>query len=125
MDEEELSRILKAAGDTTRRRILTLLVQEDALRVTALAAHFEMSLNSVSKHIKVLEEAGLVTRRTVGREHFIAPELAPLRLTEQWFGQLKSIWELRLSALEELLVTGDQDDERTGTDDKSQDRGPA
>lgn len=125
MDEEDLSRVLKAAGDTTRRRILTLLVQEGALRVTALAAHFEMSLNSVSKHIKVLEEAGLVTRRTVGREHFIAPELAPLRLAEQWFGQLKSIWELRLSALEELLVTGDQDDERTGTDDKTQDRGPA
>ena len=112
MDDEALSRILKAAGDTTRRRILTLLVQEGALRVTALAAHFDMSLNSVSKHIKVLEEAGLVTRRTSGREHFIAAELEPLRLTEAWFGQLKSIWELRLAALEKLFVE-DEDDERT------------
>jgi DNA-binding transcriptional ArsR family regulator len=113
MDEDALSRILKAAGDTTRRRILTLLVQEGALRVTALAAHFDMSLNSVSKHIKVLEEAGLVTRRTMGREHFIAAELEPLKLTEDWFAQLKSIWDLRLAALENLLVPKDQSDDRT------------
>jgi len=105
MNEDALSHILKAAGDTTRRQILTLLVQEGPLRVTGLAAHFDMSLNSVSKHIKVLEEAGLVTRRTLGREHFIAAELEPLRLTEDWFAQLKSIWELRLTALEELLVS--------------------
>ncbi|MDX3925495.1 MAG: helix-turn-helix domain-containing protein [Shinella sp.] len=90
---------------------MTLLVQEGALRVTALAAHFDMSLNSVSKHIKVLEEAGLVTRRTLGREHFIAAELEPLRLTESWFAQLKSIWELRLSALENALVSKDERDE--------------
>ncbi|WP_417432757.1 ArsR/SmtB family transcription factor [Hoeflea sp.] len=109
MNEDALSRILKAAGDTTRRKILTLLVQEGALRVTALSAHFDMSLNSVSKHIKVLEEAGLVTRRTVGREHFIAAELEPLQLTESWFRQLKSIWELRLAALEETLVSKDDD----------------
>lgn len=108
MDEDALSRILKAAGDTTRRQILTLLVQEGALRVTALAAHFDMSLNSVSKHIKVLEEAGLVTRRTVGREHFIAAGLEPLRITEAWFAQLKSNWELRLAALEDVLVKKDR-----------------
>lgn len=111
MDEDDLSRVLKAAGDTTRRCILTLLVQEGALRVTALAAHFDMSLNSVSKHIKVLEEAGLVTRRTMGREHFIAAELEPLKLTEAWFAQLKSIWDLRLAALENLLVAKDEDNE--------------
>lgn len=107
MDDESLSRILKAAGDTTRRKILTLLVQEGAMRVTALAAHFDMSLNSVSKHIKVLEEAGLVTRRTVGREHFIQAELGPLRLTEDWFAELKSVWELRLAALDDMLLSED------------------
>lgn len=113
MDDDALSRLLKAAGDTTRRRILTLLVQEGAMRVTALAAHFAMSLNSVSKHIKVLEEAGLVTRRTLGREHFIAAELGPLKETEAWFGQLKSIWELRLTALDDILTRKDNDNERT------------
>lgn len=110
MNDDALSHILKAAGDTTRRQILTLLVQEGAMRVTALAAHFDMSLNSVSKHIKVLEEAGLVTRRTLGREHFIAAELEPLRLTESWFQQLKSIWELRLAALEDVVVAKDEND---------------
>ncbi|WP_275782690.1 ArsR/SmtB family transcription factor [Pararhizobium gei] len=113
MDEDALSQILKAAGDTTRRKILTLLVQEGALRVTAVAAHFDMSLNAVSKHIKVLEEAGLVTRRTLGREHFIAAELEPLTLTERWFTQLKSIWDLRLTALETTLLSKDEDDERS------------
>jgi DNA-binding transcriptional ArsR family regulator len=111
MDDEALSRILKAAGDTSRRRILTMLVQEGPLRVTELAAHFDISLNSVSKHIKVLEEAGLVTRRTAGREHFIAAELGPLGLTENWFGKLKSIWDLRLAALEQILTSKGQDDE--------------
>ena len=123
MDGEALSRILKAAGDTTRRKILTLLVQEGTLRVTALAAHFDMSLNSVSKHIKVLEEAGLVTRRTIGREHFIAAELQPLRFTEAWFGQLKSIWELRLAALENVLLSKEKDDEGTRIDSQQEDRG--
>jgi len=111
MEDEALSRILKAVGDTTRRQILTLLVQEGPLRVTGLASHFDMSLNSVSKHIKVLEEAGLVTRRTMGREHFIAAELAPLRHTEKWFGQLKSVWELRLTALDQLFTLEDNDHE--------------
>ena len=128
MNDDDLSRNLKAAGDTTRRKILTLLVQEGALRVTALAAHFEMSLNSVSKHIKVLEEAGLVTRRTMGREHFIAAELEPLRITEEWFGQLKSIWELRLAALDRALTMKDgsnDDDDGSGTDHQPHDKGSA
>jgi DNA-binding transcriptional ArsR family regulator len=111
MNDENLSRILKAAGDTTRRQILTLLVQEGPLRVTELAAHFAMSLNSVSKHIKVLEEAGLVTRKTLGRDHFIAAELEPLKLTEQWFAKLKTNWELRLAALDQLLVSKEDDHE--------------
>jgi DNA-binding transcriptional ArsR family regulator len=79
--------------------------------VTALAAHFDMSLNSVSKHIKVLEEAGLVTRKTLGREHFIAAELEPVREVENWFAELKSVWELRLTALEDVLVSKEQENE--------------
>ncbi|GAA5540149.1 MULTISPECIES: ArsR/SmtB family transcription factor [Brucella/Ochrobactrum group] len=111
MNEDALSHILKAVGDVTRRHILTLLVQEGPSRVTALAAHFDMSLNSVSKHIKVLEEAGLVTRKTLGREHFIAAELEPVREVENWFAELKSVWELRLTALEDVLVSKEQENE--------------
>jgi len=111
MNDDALSHILKAVGDVTRRHILTLLVQEGASRVTALAAHFDMSLNSVSKHIKVLEEAGLVTRKTLGREHFIAAKLESVREVEAWFAELKSVWEMRLEALEDVLVSKEQENE--------------
>jgi len=105
-----LSLVLKAASDETRRSILTTLVQEGATRVTELAEHYEMSLNAVSKHIKVLENAGLIKRRTVGRVHLIEVELAPLSEVDDWFKQLRSIWDIRLDALDQLL-TGEKDND--------------
>lgn len=100
MEDDALSQILRAASDPTRRQLLTTLVQEGATRVTDLARHYDMSLNGISKHIKVLEAAGLVRRRTLGREHLIEADLASLKAVEAWFGRLKSIWELRIDALE-------------------------
>lgn len=102
-DELRLSEILKATSDPTRRSILTTLVQEGPTRVTDLAAYYRMSLNSVSKHIKVLEAAGLVSRKTAGRVHWISAELAPVSLIDSWFKQLRSTWELRLEKLDNLL----------------------
>jgi len=99
-----LSDILKAASDPTRRAILTLLAQEGAMRVTDLADHYEMSLNSVSKHIKVLEKAGLVSRKTIGRVHLIQVDMEPVNEIDRWFNQLRSIWDMRLEALENLLT---------------------
>lgn len=99
----QLSAILKAASDPTRRAILTLLAQHGPLKVTEIAARYEMSLNAVSKHIKVLENAGLVTRRTEWRVHLIEVQMAPLTLIDQWFAGLRSIWALRLDALETTL----------------------
>lgn len=108
-----LTEILKAASDPTRRAILTLLTQHGPLRVTALAGYFEMSLNSVSKHIKVLERAGLVSRRTEWREHLIEVRMEPLREVDRWFDDLRSIWALRLEALDDML-TKETADERNG-----------
>lgn len=101
--DQNLSEILKAASDPTRRRVLTLLAQNGPLRVTELAGHFEMSLNSVSKHIKVLENAGLVSRRTEWREHLIEVQMGPLKAVDRWFADLRSIWALRLEALDEVI----------------------
>ena len=98
-----LTDILKAAGDPTRRSILTLLAQHGPQPVTRIAGQFEMSLNSVSKHIKVLEKAGLVARRTEWREHLIEVRMEPLAQIDQWFSDLRSIWALRLEALDDLL----------------------
>ncbi|MEQ9674403.1 MAG: metalloregulator ArsR/SmtB family transcription factor [Roseovarius indicus] len=105
--DQRLTEILKAAGDPTRRAILTLLAQEGPLRVTDIAGHFDMSLNSVSKHIKVLESAGLATRRTEWREHLIEVRVEDLALVDRWFRDLRSIWALRLEALDHLLTGKD------------------
>mgnify|MGYP003482314901 FL=1 len=102
--ESHLSEILKAAADPTRRAILTLLVQHGPTRVTDLAARFDTSLNAVSKHIKVLEGAGLVSRRTAWREHLIEAQLGPIGEIDRWFGQLRLIWDMRLEELEKLLA---------------------
>jgi DNA-binding transcriptional ArsR family regulator len=110
IDDPRLSDILRAASDPTRRAILTFLAQEGALRVTDIAARFDMSLNAVSKHIKVLESAGLVRRRTHWREHLIEVEIGPLSEIDRWFGDLRSIWALRLEALDRALTKEDSDD---------------
>ncbi len=105
--DKELSELLKAMSDTTRRSLLTRLCQQGASRVTDLASVYEMSLNGISKHIKVLEKAGLVSRKTIGRTHLIEANLQQIALAENWFKELKSIWALRLEKLDELLKNGD------------------
>lgn len=106
-DEEKLSQLLKAVSDATRRALLTELCQQGASRVTDLAEHYDMSLNAISKHIKVLEKAGLVTRTTHGRTHFIEADLGNAGLMSDWFDSLESIWSLRLDKLEQVLKQGE------------------
>jgi DNA-binding transcriptional ArsR family regulator len=101
-----LTEIFKAVSDTTRRALLTQLCQQGASRVTDLAERYDVSLNAISKHIKVLERAGLVTRRTIGRTHWIEAKIDRVRLAENWFKKLKSIWEIRLERLDEIMKTG-------------------
>jgi DNA-binding transcriptional ArsR family regulator len=103
-DHPDLTAILKAASDPTRRAILTLLAQHGPTRVTDLAAHFDMSLNAVSKHIKVLENAGLARRRTEWREHLIEVQMQPLSEIDRWFADLRLIWDMRLEALDNILT---------------------
>lgn len=105
-NDKILTEILKAVSDTTRRSLLTQLCQQGTSRVTDLANHYDMSLNAISKHIKVLEKARLVTRKTIGRTHWIEPKIERIRLAENWFKGLKSIWELRLEKLDEIMQEG-------------------
>ena len=105
-----LTAILKAASDPTRRAILTLLAQHGAMRVTDLSRHFEMSLNSVSKHIKTLESAGLVSRKTEWREHMIELDPERLALIDAWFRDLRSIWSMRLEKLEMMMKKDHEND---------------
>jgi DNA-binding transcriptional ArsR family regulator len=97
---------LGALADPTRRAILRRLSQGEA-RVTELAAPFSISLNSVSKHIRILERARLVRRRRAGREHFLSLEQRPLDEAEQWMAAQRNIWNSRLDVLEALLEAED------------------
>ncbi len=105
-DNKTLTELLKAVSDTTRRSLLTQLCQQGPSRVTDLADYYDMSLNAISKHIKVLEKAGLVSRKTIGRTHWIEANLRRVGLAENWFKKLKSIWELRLEKLDEIMKNG-------------------
>lgn len=92
-----------ALADPTRRAILNQLSRGEA-RVTDLAAPFAMSLNSVSKHIRMLERALLVRRRRAGREHYLSLNPKPLDAAARWIETQKSLWNSRLDALERALA---------------------
>jgi DNA-binding transcriptional ArsR family regulator len=93
-----------ALSDPTRREIVYRLAKGDA-RVTDLARPFDMSLNAVSKHVKVLESAGLVRRTRSGREHHIALEPEPIRRVAAWASRYERFWSGRLDTLEAFLRT--------------------
>ena len=100
---DELSELLKAASDPTRRAILTLLAQNGPMRVTDIHTQFEMSLNSVSKHIKVLEKAGLIRREVRWRKHICHLNPGPLASAHAWLEHYRAFWTTRLDSLESLL----------------------
>ena len=101
--ELELSKLLKAVSDETRRSLLTRICQEGPCRVTDLAGYYKISLNAISKHLKVLEQVGLIQRKTVGREHWIEADLSKTESLQNWFGDLRSIWLQRMDQLENLF----------------------
>jgi DNA-binding transcriptional ArsR family regulator len=105
---DALDDTLTALADPTRRAILDRLSRGDA-RVTELAAPFEMSLNAVSKHIRMLERARLVTRRRAGRDHVIAFNRRPLEETAAWIETQSALWNRRLDILAGLLKAEDGD----------------
>ena len=100
--EAHLTDTLVALSDPTRRAIVRRLSRGEA-RVTELAQPFEMSLNAVSKHIRVLERARLVVRRRAGREHFLSLDVAPLDEATAWLDATRRFWGARLDALARLL----------------------
>ena len=101
-----LDQTLMALADPTRRAILQRLSQGEA-RVTELAQPFSMSLNAVSKHIIVLERAGLVRRRRAGREYRLSFNPEPLDAPANWIERQRSFWTARLDDLETALRAED------------------
>jgi DNA-binding transcriptional ArsR family regulator len=101
-----LDHTLAALADPTRRAILQRLARGEA-RVTELASPFAMSLNAVSKHIRMLERARLVHRRRAGRDHFLSLDPGPLDEAAAWISTQRAAWSARLDTLEGLLRAED------------------
>lgn len=100
---DQLDALFAAVSDGTRRAILARLAQSDA-RVTELASAFPISLNSTSKHIRILERAGLVTRTVQGREHVLSLNATPMAEAAEWLAFYRRFWDSRLAALEDFVL---------------------
>jgi DNA-binding transcriptional ArsR family regulator len=98
-----LDAAFSAMADPTRRAILARLVQGDA-RVTEIAGDFPVSLNAVSKHIKMLERAELVRRTVQGRDHVLSLNAGAMADAAEWIDFYRQFWEDRLASLEAFVT---------------------
>jgi DNA-binding transcriptional ArsR family regulator len=103
MVDDQLDHVYQALSAATRRAIVERLAEERELTLTEVAEKFTMSLNGVSKHVKVLEGAGLVRRRVVGREHRLSLSSEPLAAAQAWINLHQRFWETRVDALAQYL----------------------
>jgi DNA-binding transcriptional ArsR family regulator len=104
---EVLDRVFAAVADPTRRAILAALAEKPAT-ITEIAAPFPVSLNAISKHVMVLERAGLIRREVAGREHRCRLTPVPLREATHWLEHYRRFWNVRLDALERHILAKKQ-----------------
>ena len=122
IDEDRLSETFAALANPTRRAILARLA-EGAATVNELAAPFELALPAVSKHIKVLERAGLVIRGQRAQYRPCALDAAPLQDVSTWAEQYRCVWETRFDRMEEFLAQlREQQDAKEHDDDREGER---
>ena len=101
-NEQELSRVFQALSDSTRRNILMQIREQDET-VNNIASKFQISLPAVSKHLKVLEQAGLISRRKDGRKRICHAESALMRDATDWLEFYQGFWNQRLSKLKHFI----------------------
>src|SRR5262249_46892599 len=92
-----------ALADPTRRAILARLAEKPEISVTELAQPFDVTLPAISRHLRVLEEAGLLARRREGRVHHCRVVAAPMKPASEWIARYQRFWEERLGALARYL----------------------
>ncbi len=99
----DVEHVFKALADHHRSHLIDILSQQDGQSLNELCAHLPMSRIGVMKHLRILEEAGLITTRKVGRErlHYLNP--APIRGVIDWAEQYRRHWDQRMARLEEYL----------------------
>lgn len=107
---DRLSRTFAALADPTRRAILARLAGGEAA-VSELAAPFPMTMQAVSKHLKVLEDAGLVTRTRSAQRRPSRITVAPLKELDEWVGGYRRLWEASFDGLARRLLTEEESTE--------------
>jgi DNA-binding transcriptional ArsR family regulator len=106
VSDRELDGVFHALSDPTRRSMLRRL-SEGPAKIGDLAAPFPMSFAAASKHVKVLEEAGLIARQIEGRAHICRIAPARLRDAEAWLTYYERFWTVQFDALEALIDNGE------------------
>ena len=100
--DDTLNAVFSALADPTRRAILEALSEGHA-QVSELAEPFDISLPAISKHLRVLEEAGLIVRERDGRFHRMHLDGKPLKDAAAWLDRYRNFWNARLDALDAFL----------------------
>jgi DNA-binding transcriptional ArsR family regulator len=118
---EVLSKVFFALSDPTRRSMLALL-EGGERSVTELAEPFRMSFAGAAKHVRVLEDAGLVGRRWEGRVGFCRLEAERLETAGQWIARYRRFWETRLDTLERMLIAEAADKKATRKEGRRRER---
>ena len=120
MTVDQLSSVFGALADPTRRAILARLTKGDAT-VAELAAPFQVSQPAISRHLKVLEEAGLISRRRRATARLSHLEAEPLREATAWLARYRAYWDESYDRLDVLLAElQDKQDERDDQDDRDE-----
>jgi DNA-binding transcriptional ArsR family regulator len=103
--DDRLDAVFHALGHSTRRALLARLAKRPAM-ITELADPFAMSLPAVSRHIRVLEDAGLVTRSVDGRMHLCSLNPKPFKTIEAWLMHYRRFWDDNLASLARYVESG-------------------
>jgi DNA-binding transcriptional ArsR family regulator len=102
--DAHLDRLFRALADRTRRDIVARVLSGEEASVSTLAARYAMSFAAVQKHVAVLAEAGLVTKRTQGRERMVRGNPKELARARELLMQLEQLWMSRFSQLDAILA---------------------
>ncbi|HVW62698.1 MAG TPA: metalloregulator ArsR/SmtB family transcription factor [Puia sp.] len=96
--------IFQAIADPTRRAIIGLIALQ-AMTPNAIAEHFDTTRQSISKHLRILSECELLTKKQEGREIYYLLQIDKMKEIDKWLGQFRKIWENRFHQLDNVLAT--------------------
>jgi DNA-binding transcriptional ArsR family regulator len=116
---EQLDRTFFALSDPTRRAIIGNLAAKGACSVLELARPFEMSLPAISKHLKLLENANLITRTRKGRVHYLKLSGAPMEEANDWLAAYSQFWANQLDSFEQYINSQSLEGEQNDNDDQN------